>query len=93
MRNENMIAGLLRERESYERRGLANRVALVDEQLAYYGHTPLAAAAEDAGDPVPEGRTADAGQQTADGADADEVRRGRGRPKLPRDAAGNIVRS
>lgn len=92
MPNSTMVAALLRERESYQRRGLADRVALVDEQLAHYGHTPEGDPAEDAGDPAPEGRTADAGQQTADAADGAEVKRGRGRPKLPRDASGAIVR-
>jgi hypothetical protein len=34
-----MIAGLLREREGYARRGLDDRVAQVDEQLRLLGHT------------------------------------------------------
>jgi hypothetical protein len=53
-----MVAALRRERAGYEARGLTDRVAQVDEQLAYYG----------AGDEpdVPEGRTGhDPGQQTA----------------------------
>lgn len=67
-RNDNMIAGLLRERAGYEARGLDDRVAGVDEQLAHYGHKP----AKDSGSAVdpdepPAGRTAqDPGQQTAD---------------------------
>lgn len=88
MPNDSMIAALRRERESYERRGLTDRVALVDEQLAHYGWTGDQDT-EPIGDPIPEGRTADSGQQTAD---ADEGKRGRGRPKLPRDDAGNIIR-
>lgn len=35
-----MIAGLLRERAGYAQRGLADRVAQVDEQLALRGHKP-----------------------------------------------------
>lgn len=70
-RNENMIAGLLREREIYETRGEGSRVALVDEQLAHYGYEPP---------DVPKGRSSPAStQQTADAepgataADADET--------------------
>jgi hypothetical protein len=35
-----MVAALLREREGYVRRGLAERVAAVDEQLKIRGHKP-----------------------------------------------------
>lgn len=35
-----MIAGLLRERDGYARRGMDERVAQVDEQLRRLGHTP-----------------------------------------------------
>lgn len=38
-----MIAALLRERAGYVTRGLNDRVAQVDEQLAQRGHTPDAA--------------------------------------------------
>ncbi|MFE2243906.1 hypothetical protein ACFXCU_30905 [Streptomyces virginiae] len=79
-----MIAALLREREGYERRGEKDRVRQVDEQLAHYGHE-----SERAEEPV--GRTATP-QNTADGDGAAEERRGRGRPRKPRDAEGNIVR-
>lgn len=103
-----MVAALLREREGYVRRGLPDRVAQVDEQLALRGHRP---AAEDRTAP-PVGRTADGGQVTADASadraetvlvgeagpevldapEGEHVKRGRGRPKLPRDNDGNIVR-
>lgn len=86
MSNANMIAALLRERAGYEARGLADRVALVNEQLAYYGHAPE-------GPVVPAGRSAaDEQQQNAAADTGEDGKRGRGRPKLPRDAAGNIVR-
>jgi hypothetical protein len=62
MSDDRMIAALLREREGYVRRGLDDRVAQVDEQLAHYGHQPEA---EDRTTP-PSGRTADSGQVTAD---------------------------
>jgi hypothetical protein len=39
MTEDTMIAGLLREREGYVQRGLADRVAQVDEQLALRGYT------------------------------------------------------
>jgi hypothetical protein len=103
--NDRMVAALLREREGYVRRGLPDRVAQVDEQLAHYGYAPQAA------DTVPpEGRTAEAGQVTADASaeravvvaeagpevspapEGEPVKRGRGRPKLPRDDAGNVIR-
>lgn len=35
-----MVAALLREREGYAQRGMDDRVALVDEQLALRGYTP-----------------------------------------------------
>ncbi|MGW4476802.1 hypothetical protein ACWENQ_44725 [Nonomuraea sp. NPDC004354] len=35
-----MVAALLREREGYVQRGLAERVAEVDEQLKLRGHAP-----------------------------------------------------
>lgn len=53
-RDDNMIAALKRERALYVSRGLDDRVAQVDEQLAHYGHTPPAA---------PEGRTPPSSQQ------------------------------
>ena len=92
---DRIIAGLLRERDGYARRGLADRVAQVDEQLALHGHIEpdTDAAPGDLGDPAPDGRTADPGQQSADapGPDADG-KRGRGRPRLPRDGDGNVIR-
>lgn len=93
MPNDNMIAALLRERTAYESRGLDERVALVDEQLAHHGYEPepTAARGREAG-PELFGRTADSGQQTADAQAGEDEKRGRGRPKLPRDADGNIVR-
>ncbi|MFE2323588.1 hypothetical protein ACFXD5_06640 [Streptomyces sp. NPDC059385] len=81
-----MVAALLREREGYVRRGQDDRVRQVDEQLAYYGYEP-----EQADETGPEGR-ATAPMETADGDGAAEERRGRGRPRKPRDAEGNIVR-
>lgn len=79
-----MIAALLREREAYERRGQNDRVRQVDEQLAHHGYEP-----EPADEPT--GRSA-APKETADGDAAAEERRGRGRPRKPRDDQGNIVR-
>lgn len=73
---QNMIAALLVERAAYERAGRTDRLAQVDEQLAHYGYE------------VPAERTAPP-QNTAD---ADDKPRGRGRPRLPRDTEGNIVR-
>jgi len=53
-----MVAALLRERAGYLRRGMTDRAAQVDEQLAHHGHTP---------EPdEPQGRTATPPQQTAD---------------------------
>lgn len=37
-----MVAALLRERAGYVNRGMAGRVAAVDEQLTLRGHTPPA---------------------------------------------------
>jgi hypothetical protein len=53
-----MVAALRVERAGYARRGLDDRVAEVDEQLAYYGASPE--------DEAPAGRTADPGLQTTD---------------------------
>ncbi|WP_204045707.1 hypothetical protein [Acrocarpospora phusangensis] len=53
---DTMIAGLLRERDGYRQRGMAERVALVDEQLALRGWTgpdPAAADPGPAGPPAP----------------------------------------
>lgn len=74
MTDDRMIAALLRERDGYERRGLADRVAQVDEQLALRGYEPE----RDGVSAPPQGRTADGGQQTADPQGADG-RRNRGR--------------
>ncbi len=46
--NDPAVAALLREREGYMRRGLDERVAQVDEQLAARGHVVEAPAAESA---------------------------------------------
>ncbi|MGW1938958.1 hypothetical protein [Streptomyces goshikiensis] len=81
-----MIAALLREREGYERRGETDRVRQVNEQLAHYGYEP-----EQTDETGPTGR-ATAPKETTDGDAAAEERRGRGRPRKPRDAEGNIVR-
>lgn len=68
-RDENMIAALKRERAGYVARGDDDRIAQVDEQLARLGYEPAQAAVAEA-DGGPKGRTADAGQRTADdGAD------------------------
>lgn len=61
-RNENMIAALRREREVYVSRGEDERVAQVDEQLRHYGYDTQADP-----DTGPQGRTSQAGQQTAGG--------------------------
>jgi hypothetical protein len=59
--DDNMIAALKRERATYVARGMDDRVAQVDEQLAHYGHEPSQTKDE------PQGRTApDSQQQTAD---------------------------
>ncbi|MCX4752896.1 hypothetical protein [Kitasatospora purpeofusca] len=67
MTDDRMIAALRRERDGYERRGLDERVAQVDEQLIQLGWEPDAEPlAPPAGDAqVPAGRTADSGQQNA----------------------------
>lgn len=86
MTSDNMIAALLRERDGYQRRGLDDRVAQVDAQLAFLGYEPDA----EPGPEVPQGRSAtDPEMQTADPGDG---KRGRGRPRMPRDSDGNIVR-
>ena len=93
-RNENMIAALKRERAGYVAHGQDDRVAQVDEQLTRYGYQP-SPVMDDNGDPL--GRTA-VPQRTADAgpgpqASVDEAeKRGRGRPRKPRDDQGNIVR-
>jgi hypothetical protein len=82
--NDSMIAALLRERAGYKARGNEDRVRQVDEQLAHYGHTQEQADEDDG----PQDRTGtDERQQTADATPAK-----RGRPKLPRDAEGNVIR-
>lgn len=80
-RNERMIAALLRERDGLARQGKTDRVALVDEQLQFYGYEPAEKPAEEpAGEkpaeaPVekvdpkkqaPQGRSAKPQQQTKD---------------------------
>jgi hypothetical protein len=57
-----MVAALKRERAAYEARGLVDRVAQVDEQLAQYGHEP--SKGKQAQDDPPQGRTASAARQT-----------------------------
>lgn len=49
---DSMIAALLRERDGYQRRGLDDRVALVNEQLVLRGYQVQAAEPE--ADPEPE---------------------------------------
>ncbi|MET8297401.1 hypothetical protein ABZW02_25585 [Streptomyces sp. NPDC005180] len=80
-----MVAALLREREGYVRRGEKDRVRQVDEQLDHYGYEP-----EQADETGPAGRATAPKETTGDS--AAEERRGRGRPRKPRDAEGNIVR-
>lgn len=94
-RDERMIAALRRERAGYVARGDADRVAQVDRQLAHYGYQPEPDPAQtppqDPG-PVPQ-RTAEGAPAERDTAEQGKTaRRGRGRPKLPRDGDGNIVR-
>lgn len=55
-RNENMIAALKRERAGYVARGLEERVAEVDEQLAHYGYEGVQDPPADP-DGAPKGRT------------------------------------
>lgn len=60
------VDALLVERAGYEQRGLKDRVAEVDEQLADRGHSDAATARGKAAPKGVKGRTADAGdQQTA----------------------------
>ncbi|MFD6531580.1 hypothetical protein [Streptomyces sp. NPDC060184] len=61
-RDDRMVAALKRERASYEARGMDDRVAQVDEQLAHYGHEP--SKEKHAQDAPPQGRTAPATRQT-----------------------------
>ncbi len=67
--DQNMIAGLLREREAYVRSDNTERVAQVDEQLKHYGYTGDDPGAEQATGmaATPQGRTATGDQQTAEG--------------------------
>jgi hypothetical protein len=67
-RDENMIAALKRERAVYVSRGDDDRVRQVDEQLKHYGYEGEQDAVP--GPEVPQGRTATAGQQSAEGAPA-----------------------
>jgi len=65
-RDEIMIAALKRERAGYVSRGETERVRQVDESLKRYGYEGTQDA--DPNTPVvPEGRTAAAGQRTAEG--------------------------
>ncbi len=69
-RDENMIAGLLRERAALATTGNADRVAQVDEQLKHYGYDgdpEKDARAQLDGTTAPQGRDAGGGQQTAEG--------------------------
>ncbi|MGW0537813.1 hypothetical protein [Streptomyces sp. NPDC003032] len=59
MASDNMIAALLRERDTYKTQGKTDRVRQVDEQLAHYGHTPEAE--------EPQGRTATPQQSAVQG--------------------------
>jgi len=110
----NMTAALLRERAGYAARGMTDRVAQVDEQLAHYGADPdpevpqgrtgadpaqqtatpapggtLAAAAPVVGETGPEATALGGGDTTAPA--GPEPKPGRGRPRKPRDAQGNIT--
>lgn len=53
MNDDPMIAALLRERAGYERRGLADRVAAVDVQLALRGYEPPTPAEQTEQPPTP----------------------------------------
>lgn len=65
-RDEQMIAALKRERATYVARGLDDRVAQVDEQLAHYGY-------EGGEEKAPQGRKSTAEtKQTADASDGTE---------------------
>lgn len=85
MSDERMIASLLRERDGYQRRGLDERVAQVDEQLTRHGYEPDAE--PESGGPA--GRTADSGQQTADH-QSDDGKRGRGRQRPTQGTQGTV---
>ncbi len=66
-RDENMIAGLQRERAGYVARGQDDRVAQVDEQLKRHGYEPEQDAVTDPGG-GPKGRSTTGGQRTAEAA-------------------------
>lgn len=61
MSNQNMIDALLVERAGYERRGLTDRIAQVDEQLRLHGYEAPARKAD--AEPAAESR----GRRTAKG--------------------------
>jgi hypothetical protein len=52
MTNDPMIAALLRERDGYVKRGMDDRAALVDEQLALRGHQKPAQASTSTPEPA-----------------------------------------
>ncbi|MDF5755817.1 hypothetical protein [Spongiactinospora sp. TRM90649] len=60
-----MIAALLRERDGLVRRGLDDRVAQVDEQLAARGHTPPGNDSQTAPEPSESGSEASAATKEA----------------------------
>ena len=51
-----MVAALLREREGYLRRGMADRVKQVDEQLTLRGYTPPKDESKTSRSQAPKGR-------------------------------------
>ena len=59
MTDDTMIAALLREREGLAQRGLSDRVAQVDEQLAVRGYV------QDPADPPPASSEQPKGRRTA----------------------------
>ncbi|MFI0424220.1 hypothetical protein [Spongiactinospora sp. 9N601] len=75
MTGDPMIAALLRQRDGYVQRGLADRVAQVDEQLTLRGHTP------------PKTLPAPGGQQ--EGAARSTPPKGRARPR--KDATSGVM--
>ncbi|MFG2699536.1 hypothetical protein [Streptomyces sp. NPDC048386] len=91
MPEDPMIAALLLERDGLQRRGLANRVAQVDEQLALHGYAPPATepaavpdSAQQTKESAAEARAKDAAPQTGKQAKAPAPR---GRSAAPKDTA------
>lgn len=102
-RDERLIAALKRERAGYLARGLEDRAAQVDEQLQIHGHEAVEvpegrASLESVQQTADAEPTETASQETPPAEEAKTpepetpAEKRRGRPKLPRDADGNVIR-